>query len=72
MPTACQATSVRVSRSTSAVERNDAAFCSRRDSGTRTSCMTMSAFCTPRSAILSSIFVAVKPAVSVVTRKPLT
>ena len=51
---------------------NEFAFCSRLASGTRQSSSTMSAFCTIRSAILFSIFVAVKPGVPFSTTKPRT
>ena len=72
MPTAAQATSARVSRSTAAVSRNEFAFCRRCDSGTTTWSSVMSAFCTMRRLILRSIFVAVYPGVEVGTMKPLT
>ena len=71
-PTDCQATPLRVRRRIVAVSRNECASCSRSDSGTRHSSNVRSAFCTARSAILFSIFVAVRPGVSLPRTNPLT
>jgi hypothetical protein len=58
-------------RSTSAVSRNEFAFCNRSSSETLTSSRVMRAFCTMRRAILSSSLVVENPGVSLATINPL-
>mmetsp|Transcript_24389 Transcript_24389/g.63351 ORF Transcript_24389/g.63351 Transcript_24389/m.63351 type:complete len:278 (-) Transcript_24389:166-999(-) len=72
MPTSIHDTNTRDVCSTLAVSAKDPTPGSLAESGTKQSCRTMSAFCTERSAILFSIFVAVSPGVPLSTRNALT
>src|SRR3954451_1381440 len=71
-PTADHATLARVIRSTLAVSRKLCASCSRFSSATWTPSSVISAFCTARSAILSSRSTALKPGVPCSTTNPST